>query len=105
MSHDRRLEVGPHHSPGPAHLDVLIMLDVHNALAAYDSGSPVLVGEVKWSRRVDWKREQATLRRRAENLPLARGRQVHLALWAPNPPRSRGDVQRFGVSQVLDALR
>ena len=44
-------------------------------------------------------------RRKAENLALARGREVRLALWAPSPPRSQGDVLRFGASQVLDALR
>jgi hypothetical protein len=64
------------------------------------------VGEVKWSRRVDWKREEATLRRKAENLPLARQRDIQLALWAPTAtPRPRDGVLRFGAGHVLDALR
>jgi hypothetical protein len=74
-------------------------------VAESEDGSTLLVGEVKWSRRVDWKREEASLRHKAENLPIAHGRKVHLALWAPNPPRFRGDVLRLGARQVLDALR
>jgi AAA+ ATPase superfamily predicted ATPase len=74
-------------------------------VAESEDGSALLVGEVKWSRRVDWKREEAALRRKAENLPLARGRDVRLALWAPSPPPSRGGALRFGASRVLDALR
>jgi len=76
-----------------------------DVVAESEDGSTLLVGEVKWSRRVDWKREEATLRRKAENFPLARGRNVLLALWAPSPPAARGDVLRFGASRVLDALR
>jgi AAA+ ATPase superfamily predicted ATPase len=87
---------GPGIDHSPIEIDVV---------AESDDGSALLVGEVKWSRRVDWKREEATLRRRAQNLPLARGREVHLALWAPASPRSHDDVERFSASQVLDALR
>jgi hypothetical protein len=87
---------GPGLDRSPMEIDVV---------AESEDGSTLLVGEVKWSRRVDWKREEATLRRKAENLALARGREVQLALWAPSPPRSHGDVLRFGASQVLDALR
>lgn len=74
-------------------------------VAESQDGSTLLVGEVKWSRRIDWRREEATLRRKAENLPLARGRKCLLALWAPSPPRSAGDVLCFGAREVLDALR
>jgi AAA+ ATPase superfamily predicted ATPase len=87
---------GPGLDRSPMEIDVV---------AESEDGSTLLVGEVKWSRRVDWKHEESTLRRKAENLALARGREVQLALWAPSPPRSRGDVLRCGASQVLDALR
>ena len=36
----------------------------------------LLVGEVKWSETVDWGRDIAELRRKAENLPVAHGREV-----------------------------
>ncbi len=87
---------GPGLDRSPMEIDVV---------AESEDGSILLVGEVKWSRRVDWKREEAALRRKAENLPLARGRRRLLALWAPGPPRSGGDVHRFGAREVLDALR
>ncbi len=76
-----------------------------DVVAESEDGSTLLVGEVKWSRRVDWPREEEALRRKADNLPLARGRKVELALWAPRTPRSRGVALRFDAGQVLDALR
>jgi hypothetical protein len=87
---------GPGVDRSPMEIDVV---------AESENGATLLVGEVKWSRRIDWTREQAALRHKAENLPLARGRTVQLALWSPSPPRSRGDVLHFGASEVLDALR
>ncbi len=88
---------GPGLDRSPMELDVV---------AESEDGSTLLVGEVKWSRRVDWKREEAVLRRKAENLPLVRARRVRLALWAPSAAsRPRGGVLRFGADHVLDALR
>jgi AAA+ ATPase superfamily predicted ATPase len=88
---------GPGLNRSPMQIDVV---------AESEDGSSLLVGEVKWSRRVDWKREEALLRRKAENLPLAVGRAVHLAIWSPIAPRGRdGGVLRLGARQVLDALR
>jgi AAA+ ATPase superfamily predicted ATPase len=77
-----------------------------DAVAESEDGSTLLVGEVKWSRRVDWRREEAALQRKARNLPLACGREVRLALWAPSAaPCPRGEVLRFGAQHVLAALR
>jgi AAA+ ATPase superfamily predicted ATPase len=76
-----------------------------DVVAESEDGSALLLGEVKWSRRIDWKREEATLRRKAENLPLARGRHLRFAVWAPSAPPSRGELLRFGARRVLDALR
>jgi AAA+ ATPase superfamily predicted ATPase len=88
---------GPGLDRSPMEIDVV---------AESEDGTSLLVGEVKWSRRVDWKREEAVLRRKTENLPLPRGRNVRLAIWAPTAtPRLRGAVLRFGSAQVLDALR
>jgi AAA+ ATPase superfamily predicted ATPase len=87
---------GPGFDRSPMEIDVV---------AESQDGSTLLIDEVKWSRRLDWKREEAALRRKAENLPLARGREVRLALWSPIPPPSRGDVLRLGARGVLDALQ
>ena len=66
-------------------------------VAESQDGSALLVGEVKWSRRVDWRREEANLRQKAANLTLARGRRVRLALWTPSTAsRPRGEVQLAG---------
>lgn len=66
----------------------------------------VLVGEVKWQDALDWPRETATLRRKAERLPLARGRKVRLALWAKSAPRRAiPGVACFTPRDVLAALR
>jgi AAA+ ATPase superfamily predicted ATPase len=88
---------GPGLDRSPMEIDVV---------AESEDASTLLVGEVKWSRRVDWQREEASLRRKVEHLPLARGRAVRLALWTPNAAlHSRGDVLRFGAQHVLSALR
>jgi hypothetical protein len=76
-----------------------------DVVAASEDGTHLLVGEVKWSRRVDWPREVAALKRKAQNLPLARDRKVRLALWAPSASRPGAEVLRLGATQVLDSLR
>lgn len=77
-----------------------------DVVAESDDGKALLVGEVKWNRRVDWRREEEALRRKADNLPLARDREICLALWAPKAPtRGRGDVGRFAARDVLESLR
>jgi AAA+ ATPase superfamily predicted ATPase len=66
----------------------------------------LLVGEVKWSDRVDGDREFAALKRKADNLPLAEGRQVHLALWVRSDPRRVGSPSDcFMPRDVLRVLR
>jgi hypothetical protein len=66
----------------------------------------LLVGEVKWSETVDWGRETAELRRKAANLPLARGREVSLALWVKTvPPGVPRGASCFTPGEVLGALR
>lgn len=52
------------------------------ALGGLQSVGPptLLLGGVKWSHRVDWGREEATLHRKADNLPLARGNRAVLGL-------------------------
>ncbi len=50
-------------------------------------GDELLVGEAKWQERLDWPREAASLRQKAARLPLARGRRIHLAIWAKRAPR------------------
>ena len=66
----------------------------------------VLVGEVKWSDRIDRDRELATLKRKADNLPLAEGREVLLALWVRSGPRRVGSPSGcFTPRDVLRVLR
>lgn len=66
----------------------------------------LLVGEVKWSERVDPVRELAALRRKAANLPLAEGREVHLAVWVRRASRRSGRAPGcFTPRDVLRALR
>ena len=77
-----------------------------DVVAESEDGSTLLVGEVKWSRRVDWRREEAALRRKADNLPLVGDRETCLAIWAPSvTSRTRGEVGRFAARQVLASLR
>jgi AAA+ ATPase superfamily predicted ATPase len=89
---------GPGLDRSPMEIDVV---------AESEDGSALLVGEVKWSRRVDWKREEAALRRKAANLPLAQDREVCLGLWAPTvPPRGgRHAIGRYAAEKVLASLR
>ena len=88
---------GPGSDRAPMEIDVV---------AESEDGGALLVGEVKWSRRVDWRREEAELRRKASRLPLAQGREVCLALWTPTAsPRSAKDVGRFAARDVLASLR
>jgi AAA+ ATPase superfamily predicted ATPase len=88
---------GPGVDRSPMEIDVV---------AESEDASTLLVGEVKWSRRVDWRREEATLRRKAANLPLADRREVCLALWTPAAPsRGRKEARRFTARDVLASLR
>jgi hypothetical protein len=66
----------------------------------------LLVGEAKWQDRLDWPREAASLRDKAARLPLARGRNVHLAIWAKRPPRRLPPgIACFTPGDVLGALQ
>jgi AAA+ ATPase superfamily predicted ATPase len=88
---------GPGLDRSPMEIDVV---------AESEDGSTLLVGEVKWNRRVDWRREEATLRGKAANLPLAEGREVCLAIWTPaGTSRGRKTVRRFTARDVLASLR
>jgi len=89
---------GPGLDRSPMEIDVV---------AESEDGSTLLVGEVKWSRRVDWRREEAALRRKAANLPLAQDRRVCLGLWTPtsSSPGGRHTVGRFTARRVLASLR
>lgn len=70
-------------------------------------GKALLIGEVKWSAKVDLGRLSSTLRQKAENFPPAHGRQVCHAIWTPaaTPARSGGGIRWFGPEDVLKVLR
>ena len=77
-----------------------------DVVAETDDRRSLLVGEVKWSDRVDRDRELAALKRKADNLPLAEGREVLLALWVRGAPRRVGpQADCFTPREVLRALR
>ena len=77
-----------------------------DVVAESTDGRSLLVGEVKWSERVDPAREMATLKRKVDNLVLAEGRQVRLALWVRSAPRGAGPgAGCFTPREVLRALR
>jgi hypothetical protein len=88
---------GPGRDRSPMELDVV---------AESTDRRRLLVGEVKWSERLVSPRELAELRRKAANLPLAEGKEVHLAVWNRSPRRQRGtDAGFFTARDVLRALR
>jgi len=66
-------------------------------------GDALLLGEAKWSRDRAG-RALSELKRKAERFPLARGRQVFLALWLDEGP-TRGRVPAYSPNQVLRVLR
>jgi AAA+ ATPase superfamily predicted ATPase len=89
---------GPGRDHRPLEVDVV---------AESAKGSELLVGEVKWQASVDWPREIAGLRDKAQRLPLATGRTVRLALWTKRAPGRRlpSDVACFTPGRVMEALR
>lgn len=78
-----------------------------DVVAEHESSRALLVGEVKWSERLDWDREIAALRDKASRLPIASGRELRLALWTKRAPpkKSEGGVELIGAKQVIDVLR
>jgi AAA+ ATPase superfamily predicted ATPase len=88
---------GPGLDRRPLELDVV---------ARSKGGAELLVGEVKWQERVDWPREWEALRQKAARLPLAQGREIHLAIWAKRAPqRVFAGVSCFTPADALGALR
>ncbi|MCU0243013.1 MAG: ATP-binding protein [Vicinamibacteria bacterium] len=81
------------------------MMEV-DVVAESSDRKALLVGEVKWQERVDWRHEARQLQQKAAQLPFVAGRVVRLALWTKRPPRRPGvDVAVFGPTHVLRALR
>ncbi len=88
---------GPGKDRTPVEIDVV---------AESTDGAALLVGEIKWTASRDFDRLTATLRRKAENLPFAEGRQVFFGIWTLDAPgRILRGVGRFGPSGVLNSLQ
>ena len=73
-----------------------------DVVAESTDGAALLIGEVVWTKDFDRPRLQAEARRKAENLPFARGRQLVTGVWTP-AAASRG--RHFGPRVVLQALQ
>lgn len=77
-----------------------------DVVAGSADGKEILVGEAKWQARLDWARETAALRQKADRLPLAQGRTVRLAIWTKVAPvRVPPGVACLTPGDVLAALR
>lgn len=71
-------------------------------IAESTDGATLLIGEAEWTAKPDVRRLHAEVRRKAERLPIARGREVVFGVW------SRAGLGRgghFGPRDVLRALR
>jgi uncharacterized protein len=67
-------------------------------------GSALLLGEAQWTDADDVPRLMARLRRKAENFPLAGGREVCLGLWLKKGHRGLVGGEICGPTKVLRAL-
>ncbi len=74
-------------------------------VAESEDGTSLLLGEVEWAEEIDAARLVAEIRRKAENLPFRRGRDVRLALWTKRRARLPRDVQALAPRHALDVLR
>ncbi len=88
---------GPGRDRSPLEIDVV---------AESTDGAALLLGELTWRTASEPDRLSATLQRKAENLPLAEGRQVFLGVWTPTgPDHPRRGVRCFGPQDVLRGLQ
>jgi len=74
-----------------------------DVVAESADGDAVLVGEVRWSA-IDVERVLAELRRKADNLPLAKGRRTVLAVWSKSKGRRVGSARTIGPEEVIRRL-
>lgn len=88
---------GPGTDRAPIEIDVV---------AESVDGSAVLVGEAKWSRKVDVARVAGELLARAARLPFLRSRKVVAALWVRTATgQAPAGVEIVDSKRALDALR
>ena len=87
---------GPGRDRTPMEVDVVARSDDDRAL---------LLGEAEWSPRTDGRRVLSELRRKAENLPFAEGREVFLAIWHRGSRSGAKDVEEVSPARVLKLLR
>jgi hypothetical protein len=76
-----------------------------DVLARSADDTALLVGEARWSARVDARRLVAELERKAANLPAARGREVFTALWLREGGPGRRGARIVTPRDVLAGLR
>jgi uncharacterized protein len=76
-----------------------------DVVAESDDRQHLLIGEARWSRERSPAECWQELERKARNLPLVRGREVHLALWLRDASRPARGPTVCSPDTVLDALR
>lgn len=74
-------------------------------VAESEDRTALLLGEVQWGTSERAASLQGELLRKAANFPLARGREVCLAVWLKAAGRSTRDAEIVTPKRVLDALR
>jgi AAA+ ATPase superfamily predicted ATPase len=70
-------------------------------VAESTDGTALLIGEVVWSKDFDRTRLEAEARRKAENLPFVRGRQLVVGVWTPAAARRGGHFEPGVVLRTL----
>ena len=65
----------------------------------------LLLGEAKWTNKLDAARVFAELRHKADQFPLAKGRDVFLAIWSKRPSRETKRGVLVSPQRVVEALR
>jgi AAA+ ATPase superfamily predicted ATPase len=87
---------GPGRDRTPMEIDVV---------AESEDGEALLLGDVEWGRRTSGRRLLGELQRKADNLTIAAGRQIHLAIWHRGDGIGTKNVDEVRPARVLKALR
>lgn len=74
-------------------------------VAESDDGSAILIGEAKWSQRIDERSLIFELRKKGQRFPLRKDKKVFLALWLKKKMPTDDGIEVITPTVVLQALR